>query len=110
MRNVIRYIRNFAIYLPPVLLLATAGVLLLGLLSHPTPSTFNAGGRQAVMVMDENHWRIHADYLFAILLADALRQMQREQGGQARTLTFSRLIPPQLENGRNSNRSTLIWM
>ena len=111
MRNPIRRIRNFAIYLPPVLLLATAGILLLGLLYYPTPSTPAGGGRQTSMVMDENHWCAHADELSAILLAeDALRQMQKEQEGYVRTLTFSRLIPPQVENGRNSNRPALIRM
>ena len=88
MRHTIRRIRNFAIYLPPVLLLATAAVLLLGLLSYPTPSTSNAGGHQAVMVMDENHWRVHTESLFTILLADALRQLQTEPETRTRTLIY----------------------
>ena len=120
MRNTIRRIRNFVIYLPPVLLLATAGILLLGLLYYPTPSTPTDGGRQIVVVTDENHWRIPAEDLLAILLADALRQLQEEQNGHARTLMyqydspsterrpFSRAIPPWIENGGNPSHPVLI--
>jgi hypothetical protein len=122
MRNTICRIRNFVIYLPPVLLLATAGILLLGLLYYPTPSTPTDGGRQIVVVTDENHWRIPAEDLLAILLADALRQLQEEQNGHARTLMyqydspsterrpFSRAIPPWIENGRNPSHPVLIWI
>ena len=122
MRNMIRRIRNFVIYLPPVLLLATAGILLLGLLYYPTPSTPTDGGRQIVVVTDENHWRIPAEDLLAILLADALRQLQEEQNGHARTLMyqydrpsierrpFSRAIPPWIENGGNPSHPVLIWI
>ena len=122
MRNTIRRIRNFVIYLPPVLLLATAGILLLGLLYYPTPSTPTDGGRQIVVVTDENHWRIPAEDLLAILLADALRQLQEEQNGHARTLMyqydspsterrpFSRAIPPWIENGGNPSHPVLIWI
>ena len=63
MSNTIRHIRNFAIYLLPVLFLTTAGLLLLGLLYYPTPSIPTGGGRQTLMVMDENHWRTHAEDL-----------------------------------------------
>jgi len=120
MRNAIRHIRNFAIYLPPVLLLATAGILLLGLLYYPTPSTPTGGGRQTVMVIEENNWRAHAEDQLAILLADALRQIQEEQNGHARTLmyqydvpaieceSFSRAIPLWIENEGNPGRPVLI--
>ena len=120
MRNTICRIRNFVIYLPPVLLLATAGILLLGLLYYPTPWTPTDGGRQIVVVTDENHWRIPAEDLLAILLADALRQLQEEQNGHARTLMyqydrpagerqpFSGVIPLWIENGGDPGHPLLI--
>ena len=122
MRHTIRRIRNFAIYLPPVLLLATAGILLLGLLYYPTPSSSTTGGRQAIMVMDENHWRVPTEDLVAILLADALRQMQAEQETRTRTLIYQyetnahraeepallRIAPPVIINGHTADRPVLI--
>jgi len=120
MRNPIRRIRNFAIYLLPVLFLTTASLLLLGLLYYPTPSIPTGGERQTVVVMNENHWRTHAEDLLAILLADALRQLQEEQNGHARTLMyqydrpagerqpFSGVIPLWIENGGNPGHPLLI--
>ena len=122
MRHTIRRIRNLALYLPPVLLLTTAGALLLGLLYYPTPSSSTTGGRQAIMVMDENHWR--AEDLVAILLADAMRQMQAEQETRTRTRTLIyqyetnahraeepallRIAPPVIINGHTADRPVLI--
>lgn len=120
MRNTIHYIRNFAIYLPPVLLLATAGILLLGLLYYPTPSISTSGGHQTVMVMDESHWRAHTEDLLAILLTDTLRQLQEERNGHARTLRyrydrpaaerrpFSQVIPLWIENEGTPGHPVLI--
>jgi len=120
MRNTIRRIRNFAIYLPPVLLFATAGILLLGLLYYPTPSTSTGGGSQTVMDMDETYWRAHAEDVLAILLADAFRQLQEERNGHARTLMyqydglagkhqpFSGAIPLWIKNEGNPGYPVLI--
>lgn len=124
MSNMIRGFRNFSIYLLPASLLATAGALLMGLLYYPAPApaTYAAGAPQTVAVADENYWRTHAEDMFAILLADALRQLQEEQDGRARTLRFSyehalpsgeqpamlRIAPPCIENGGAADRPALI--
>jgi hypothetical protein len=124
MRNMIRGCWNFKLYLPPVLLLATAGALLMGLLYYPAPSTHGAGDRQALVVTDKNHGRMHAESLFAILLADALRQLQKGQDGWARDLRYPHeyalpsgewpatlpITPPSIENGRVPTRSLLIHL
>ena len=126
MRHTIRRIRNLALYLPPVLLLATAGALLLGLLYYPTPSSSTTGGRQTIMVMDENQWRVPTEDLVAILLADALRQMQAEQETRTRTRTLIyqyetnphraeepamlRIAPPVIVNGHAADRPVLIYL
>ena len=124
MRHTIRRIRNLALYLPPVLLLATAGALLLGLLYYPTPSSSTTGGRQTIMVMDENQWRVPTEDLVAILLADALRQMQAEQETRTRTLIYQyetnphwaeepamrRIAPPVIVNGHAADRPVLIYL
>ena len=121
MSNMIRGFRNFNIYLLPAFLLTTAGALLMGLLYYPAPATHAAGEPQTVAVADENYWRVHAEDLFVVLLADALRQLQAERQTQARTLRYShehtlsgeqpatlRIAPPFIENGGAATRPVLI--
>ena len=124
MSNIIRGFRNFSLYLLPVFLLATAGTLLMGLLYYPAPSTHAAGEPQTVAVVDENPWQVHAEDLFAILLADALRQLRQEQDGHVRTLQYRyehtlptgerpalpRIAPPVNENGGAVDRPILIHL
>lgn len=86
MYNFIRGFRNFGIYLLPACLIATAGVLLMGLLYYPMPSTRATVESQALA--DTDDWRKHAEDMLAILLADALRQIQEEEEGHARTLRY----------------------
>lgn len=120
MSNTIRHIRNFAIYLLPVLFLTTAGLLLLGLLYYPTPSIPIRSEHQPAIATHESHWRAHAEDLLAILLADALRQIEQERNVHARTLMyqydrpagerqpFSGVIPLWIENGGNPDHPLLI--
>lgn len=124
MRNTIRGFRNLRIYLLPAFLLATAGVLLMGLLYYPVPSNSAGGEHQAAAVADEAYWRAHAEDLFAILLADALSQLRQEQDGRARTLRYqyeqalpsgecpalSPTTPPFSPGGSATNRSPLIHL
>lgn len=121
MRNTIRIFRNFAVYLLPATLLATASALLVALLYYPAPSSALADeSRNAGIVADRYE---HApETLFATMLADALRQIQAERETQARTLIFrydyaapsaerpARLgmAPPLIGNGGDSGRPILI--
>ncbi|MDS4070276.1 MAG: hypothetical protein RKO24_11720 [Candidatus Competibacter sp.] len=122
MRNTIRIIRNFAIYLLPATLLATASALLVALLYYPAPSSGLADESRNTAVVDDRYERAHAETLFATMLADALRQIQAERETQARTLIYryddyavpsaerpARLgvAPPSIGNGGDSGRPTL---
>ena len=122
MRNTIRIIRNFAVYLLPATLLATASALLVALLYYPAPSSALADESRNTAVVDDRYERTHAEALFATMLADALRQIQAERETQARTLIFrydyaapsaerpARLgvAPPLIGNGGDSGRPILI--
>lgn len=88
MRDTIRTIRNFGIYLLPASLLAAAGVLLMALLYYPVPAAAPSSASHAAAIVDHEYWRSHAEALFAAMVADALRQLQEEQEGQARTLQY----------------------
>lgn len=122
MRNTICGIRNLGLYLLPVSLLATAGVLLTALLYYPGPATIPDAEPRVAAVVDEEYWRAHAESLFAALLADALSQIQAERETRARTLIYHyerdassaespamlRLAPPSIKNGGGSNHAVLI--
>ncbi len=79
MRDTIRRIGNFAVYLLPIFLLATASALLMGLLYYPTASTPAADYPPRVASAIAHDRQTRADALLAILLADALRQFQMAQ-------------------------------
>lgn len=122
MRNTIRIIRNFAIYLLPATLLATASALLVALLYYPAPSSALADESRNAAVADDRYDHVHAETLFATMLADALRQIQAERETQARILIYrydyavpsaerpARLgvAPPSIRNGGDSGRPILI--
>ena len=121
MRNTIRIIRNFAIYLLPATLLATASALLVALLYYPAPSALADESRNTA-VAEDRYEHARAETLFATMLADALRQIQAERETQARTLIYrydyaapsaerpARLgvAPPLIGNGGDSGRPILI--
>lgn len=88
MRDTIRTIHHFSLYLLPASLLATAGILLAALLYYPVPSTAPSSQSRAAMVADHEYWRSHAETLFAAMATDALRQLQEEQSGPVRTLQY----------------------
>ena len=122
MRNTIRIFRNFAVYLLPATLLATASALLVALLYYPAPSSALADESRNAGIVADRYDRAHAETLFATMLADALRQIQAEREIQARTLIFrydyaapsaerpARLgvAPPLSGNGGDSGRPILI--
>ncbi|MFZ1641906.1 MAG: hypothetical protein WAV07_10865 [Candidatus Contendobacter sp.] len=124
MRNMIRGFRNFNIYLLPTFLLAAAGALLMGLLYYPALSTHAAGEHQIIAGAAANDWQTHADDLFVVMLADALRQIQAERENQARTLIYRYendarsaekpamlpMAPPSIENGCVVDRPVLIHL
>lgn len=104
MRDAIRGIRNFGIFLLPVSLLATAGALLVALLYYPTPSTAPAAQLQFSAVADGPYRRAHTEALFAAMVADALRQVQKKRETQARILMY------RYENDAPSaERPALLW-
>lgn len=105
MRNAIRGIRNFGIYLLPASSLAVAGALLLGLLHYPAPPEIANAQPQTAVAAERQDWQAHADALFAALLADALRQLQAEQEQQVRTLRY------QYEDGLPSGEApVMLWI
>ncbi len=123
MRDTIRTLRNLGLYLLPALLLASAGVLLMALLRHPTPPTTPSAS--ASVVDQDEYWRSHAETLFAAMLAEALRQHQEERGdGHARTLEYRHerfpsleeqpatpsALPPSRPDGDIANRPPLIHL
>lgn len=90
MRHLFRSIRNLTIYLVPTSLLATAGALLLALLYYPVPTATPAVRSDNSAIMAE-HQRAQADAQLAILLLDALRQLEMErQQAQAQILMYRR--------------------
>lgn len=96
MRDTIRTLRNFGLYLLPASLLATAGVLLMALLRYPVPSATPNSASHAAEVADHEYWRSHAETLFAAMVADALRQgWEERRDGHARTLEYryERFLP-----------------
>ena len=118
MSNALRRLRTFGLYLLPASLLATAGALLMGLLYYPAPSA--ADKPQLATVEDATFWRAHAEDMFVILLADAMRQLRDAQNshGQMQMYQydapstdqrpFSRVIPMRIENDTLSKHPVLI--
>lgn len=90
MRNAIRGFQKFSLYLLPVSLLVLCGALLTALFY---PSTPVAQPALTVVIMDESYWQAHAEAMFLVLLADALRQSQEARETQARTLMYAEPLP-----------------
>ena len=90
MRNAIRNFQKFGFYLLPASLLVLCSVLLTALLYPPSPVAQPA---QTVVIMDESYWQAHAEAMFLVLLADALRQSQEAREIQARTLMYAEPLP-----------------
>ncbi len=123
MSNMIRSIRSFVPYLLPAALLATAGVLLMGLLYYPNPAAIHAARTpQTVVSMSERYWNAHAEDMLAALLADAVRQLQAERQTQVRVPYYAhergiftgerstglRAAPFLIENDNDPGRPILI--
>lgn len=117
MFSTIRNLWSYAPYLLPASLFALSGVLLMGLLYYPAPATRAAAPSQSAIAAHQNHWRSHADRMFATLLADAVRQLQaerqpiapRQRGDQSGEVPASlRIEPLIIENGDKSSRPLLI--
>jgi hypothetical protein len=90
MRNAMRRFQRFGLYLLPASLLVLCGVLLTALFHPLTPVAQPA---PAVVLMDGADWQPHAEAMFLILLADALRQSQEARETQARTLMYAEPLP-----------------
>lgn len=90
MRNTIRSLRNFGLYLLPASLLVLCGALVTALLSEPAPVTPPA---QPVAIMNESDWQAHTEAMLMALLVDALRQSQEARETQARTLMYAEPLP-----------------
>lgn len=90
MRNSIRRLQQFGIYLLPATLLVLCGALLAALFYPPAPVVRPA---PTAAIMDESCWQAHAEAMFLILLADALRQSQEARETQARTLMYAEPLP-----------------
>lgn len=88
MRNRLRNLQNFGIYLLPAFLLATTSALLIALLYYPTPLTAFSGEARIVTATEGEYGRTLTETGFAALSADVLRQLQAEQKPQARTLMY----------------------
>lgn len=123
MRDTICTIRDFAIYLAPVSLLATAGVLAIALLYGPVSSVAPSRAFHTAAAADHEYGLPHAEALFTAMVTDALRQLQEERDGQARTLQYrcerplhsverpaARLAPPPWSNGAAAARPLLIYL
>lgn len=97
MSYMIRNTQNFIPYLLPAALLATAGILLMGLLYYPNPSVHTDRSPQTTMSMSGYHWRTQTD----ALIADALRQLQAEQQTQVHIPRYwhERSILPEEQSG-----------
>jgi hypothetical protein len=104
MRDMIRGIRNFGIYLLPISLLATAGTLLMALLCYPAPSVAPATQPHTAPVAETPYGRTHAEALFAAMVADALRQIQKERETQARILMY-----PYENDAPSAERPAMLW-
>ncbi|HPF57226.1 MAG TPA: hypothetical protein P5149_07025 [Candidatus Competibacteraceae bacterium] len=88
MRNFIGNLRNFGLYLLPFSLLVLCGALLTALLYNPVPPVRPVVALSVPVLASEEYWRAHAEEMFIVLLADALRQSQTMQETQARTLMY----------------------
>lgn len=122
MRDTIHTLRNFAIYLLPASLLATAGALLITLLYYPLSHDAPMAKSRIIAGMDDPHGQADAATLFSAMLADALRQIQVEPEAQARTLMYRyengvpmeerpvmlRSTPPMIRHGDGSDHPVLI--
>lgn len=122
MSAVIRSIRNFAPYLLPAALLATASILLMGLLYYPSrPLTIHAA-RAPQAVTGDRYWNAYMSYLFEAMLADAVHRLHRDQQTQTHApynphrrgapseewFAGLRAAPLIIENGGDSGRPVLI--
>ena len=124
MRDMIRTLRHYGLYLLPASLLVTAGALLAALLCYPIPSVAPSGAFHPTVVMGhDEYWRSHAESLFAAMMADSLRRKGEERrDGLARTpeyryerflpfedrSTGPAAIPPGLGGGVTAGRPSLI--
>ena len=88
MRNFIDRLGNFGLYLLPASLLTLCGALLTALLYSPVAPVQPTVAASAPVISDEEYWRTHAEEMFLLLLADALRHSQAMQETQARTLMY----------------------
>lgn len=84
MSNTIRSIRNLAPYLLPTALLATVGILSMGLLYYPVPSTSATHAPQSLAITGQAYRLPHAENMLAAMLADAMRQLHTERQTQTR--------------------------
>lgn len=94
MRHLFRSIRSRKIYLVPASLLAIAGTLLLALLYYPTSAVVPTVQTDHPARAVEERWRSHADAMFAVMLLDALRQIQTERQTQGQTLMYRFELDP----------------
>lgn len=123
MSNTIRSIRNLAPYLLPTALLATVGILLMGLLYYPVPSTSATHAPQSLAITGQEYRRSHAENMLAAMLADAMRQLHTERQTQTRDLRYPHgesapsgelplgqpwIAPLIIERGGDPNRPVLI--
>jgi len=90
MRNAIRSFQKLNFYLLPASLLVLCGALLTALLYRPSPVAQPA---QTMVIMDKSYGQAHAEAMFLMLLADALRQRQENRETQARTLMYDEPLP-----------------
>ncbi|MCP5127081.1 MAG: hypothetical protein H6973_15960 [Gammaproteobacteria bacterium] len=88
MRNLIDRFGTFGLYLLPASLLTLCGALLTALLYLPVAPVRPVIASPAPILAHEGYWRAHAEEMFLLLLADALRQSQAMQETQARTLMY----------------------
>jgi hypothetical protein len=88
MRNFIDRLGNFGLYLLPASLLTLCGVLLTALIYFPIAPVQSTAAVSVSVISDEEYWRAHAEEMFLLLLADALRQSQAMRETQARTLMY----------------------
>lgn len=86
MRNAIRSFQKLSFYLLPASLLVLCGALLY----RPSPVAQPA---QTMVIMDKSYGQAHAEAMFLMLLADALRQRQENRETQARTLMYAEPLP-----------------
>jgi hypothetical protein len=118
MRNAIRTLRNIIPYLLTASLFTIIGVLLIGLMYYPLPSASTVSESQITTVTDQEYEQAH-DLLAAMMLADAIRQLQAERQTQTRNPNRNsapsgelpaglRVAPLIIENGNDLSRPVLI--